>query len=580
MIKSAAGNLASFAKSKEEQILYRVIENRGIEDQDALRRFLNPSLNFMYSPESLKGIEEATELLLDAIDESQKIRIVGDYDVDGIMSTYILYKFIKNENENIDYVIPHRIADGYGINTSIVQDAIDDKVELILTCDNGISAFDALELAKTHGVKVIVLDHHEPKIDDKTFMQVLPAASAIVNPKQDDCNYPFKGLCGAAICYKFIDFVAAHMGYEEGEIVRDYLEFAALATICDVMELVDENRIIVYNGLELLNNTVNVGLKTLIKTAEIDNKKIEPYHVGFIIGPMLNASGRLDTALKSLQLLLETNVGKAQGIALELKKLNEERSKLTKEGLNLVIKNIESSSIMDDKIIVAYEPSIHESIAGIIAGKVKERYNKPTIVLTDGEEFAKGSARSIQEFDITNGISKQGSLLKSFGGHRLAAGLSLDKENIDEFRVNINAESELTDEDLIRKVYIDLGMPISHISQVLIDDLDKIQPYGNGNPRPLFGAKGVRLSGLKLLGANKNVLKMVVTNEETQYDGIYFGDIDNFNRDLQELNTNLEEVLLNNTVLNADIVYQINLNEWNNKKTIQLTLTNYRLNER
>lgn len=566
----------SFGETEEEQILYRVISNRGVEDIESLNKFLNPSLNYLYSPETLKGIDEATEILLDAIDESKKIRIVGDYDVDGIMSTYILYKFIKNENENIDFVIPHRVADGYGINTTIVEKAIDDGVEVILTCDNGISAFDALELAEENGIRVIVLDHHEPKIDEQSFEQVLPAASAIVNPKQSDCEYPFKGLCGAAICYKFIEFTAAHLGYEEGEIVRDYLEFAALATICDVMELVDENRIIVYNGLKLLNNTANVGLKTLINTAGIGDKDIEPYHVGFIIGPMLNASGRLDSALKSLQLILETNVGKAQALAMELKSLNEERSKLTKEGLDSVIKNIEASEIMDDKILVVYEPTIHESIAGIIAGKVKERYNKPTIVLTDGGDFVKGSARSINEYDITAGISAQRNFLRSFGGHRLAAGLSLEKSDLDDFRCKLNEDAELTEEDLIRKVYIDLGLPISRISFELIDSLNKIQPYGNGNPRPLFGAKDVVLKDMKILGKNKNVLRLTVSGNEGQFDGIFFGDLDNFDMELRKMGVSLEEAIATNRGIAADIVYQANINEWNNTKKIQLTLTNYR----
>ncbi|NLW42770.1 MAG: single-stranded-DNA-specific exonuclease RecJ, partial [Tissierellia bacterium] len=363
LIKSASTDFSTLGKTQNEKILYRIIANRGINSEEDLNEFLNPDLSKLHSPESMADMDRATDILINSLENEEKIRIVGDYDVDGIMSTYILYKFLSGESSNIDYQIPHRITDGYGLNVDMVADAIKDGVNLIITCDNGISAFDAIDLAKSNNIKVIVLDHHEPKISEDGMTQVLPNADAVVDPKRDDCQYPFKGLCGGAIAYKFVDHISLILGYEEGEIVREYLEFAAIATVCDVMDLIGENRIIVYNGLKLLNNTTNLGLKTLIKTAEINDKTLDPYYLGFVIGPMFNASGRLDTATKGLELLLEENVKRASLIALDLKNLNQERTKLTKDGLELFIKEIESMKLFEDKVIVAYVPEIHESIA-------------------------------------------------------------------------------------------------------------------------------------------------------------------------------------------------------------------------
>lgn len=578
LIKSASTDFSTLGKTQNEKILYRIIANRGINSEEDLNEFLNPDLSKLHSPESMADMDRATDILINSLENEEKIRIVGDYDVDGIMSTYILYKFLSGESSNIDYQIPHRITDGYGLNVDMVADAIKDGVNLIITCDNGISAFDAIDLAKSNNIKVIVLDHHEPKISEDGMTQVLPNADAVVDPKRDDCQYPFKGLCGGAIAYKFVDHISLILGYEEGEIVREYLEFAAIATVCDVMDLIGENRIIVYNGLKLLNNTTNLGLKTLIKTAEINDKTLDPYYLGFVIGPMFNASGRLDTATKGLELLLEENVKRASLIALDLKNLNQERTKLTKDGLELFIKEIESMKLFEDKVIVAYVPEIHESIAGIIAGRIKEKYNKPTIILTNGEEYAKGSARSIEEYDITKGISAQEYLLNSFGGHKLAAGLSLPVENINVFRTNINENSNLTDEDFYKKVYIDLGLPISFLNEEFIDVLEGIAPYGNGNPRPLFGSKDVKIGNMKLLGKDKNVLKIDVREGNEVREGILFAsNCEGFQNEIEKMGLNFPNLLLSGGEISADIVYQAKINEWKGNKTVQLIITNFRV---
>lgn len=576
LIKSADNNLADFGNTQKEKILYRIISNRGIESKEELEEFLNPSISKMHSPENMKDMLKASEIFLDAIDEHKKIRIIGDYDVDGIMSTYILYKFISKLNSTTDYKIPHRIKDGYGINKDIVEEAVKDKVDLIITCDNGISAFEPIEFAKENGLQVIVLDHHEPKIDENN-QEILPIADAVVDPKRIDCPYPFKGLCGGAIAYKFVELVSSILGYEDGEVIRDYLEFACIATVCDVMDLVSENRIIVSNGLKLLNNTTNVGLKTLINETGLSDKTLEPYHLGFIIGPLFNASGRLDSADVGLRLLLEENIMKAKAIAEELKNLNVERTRLTKEGLDLYLRNIDSLKLYNQDVIVSYVEDVHESIAGIIAGRVKEKYNKPTIILTNTENGAKGSARSIDEFHITEAISKQGELLNSFGGHKLAAGLSLDIENIDEFRKNINENTNLFPEDFYKKVLIDLGLPISYLDIDFINMLDIIGPYGTKNPRPLFGAKDVYLGKLKLLGKNKNVLKMSIRENNKYFEGIMFQNLDKLEEDLEKMGKSLPNILVTGEEIQADIVYQGNINQWNGNKNLQITITNFRL---
>lgn len=576
LIKSVDSNLGLIGKTQTEKIINRIIANRGIETEKELKDFLRPSLSKMYSPELMKDMKKAGEIILESISNSERIRIVGDYDVDGIMSSYILYKFLKDENKNTDYQLPHRILDGYGLNEDIVNQAITDKVNLIITCDNGISCFDPIQLAKDNDIKVIVLDHHEPKIDEEGN-QELPSADAVVDPKRTDCDYPFKGLCGGAIAYKFIDYISPSLGYDEGEIVRDYLEFAAIATVCDVMDLVDENRIIVKNGLKLLNNTTNLGLKTLMRVAGIENSIIAPYHLGFIIGPMFNASGRLDSATKGLELLLEKNVKKANSLALELQRLNKERTKLTIDGLEDALKEIAGEETYKDDIIITYLPHIHESIAGIIAGRIKEKFNKPSIVLSKSGNILKGSARSIEEYDITKGIARESELLESYGGHKLAAGLSLKEENLSEFRRRLNENSGLKPEDFIKKVYIDLGLPIHYVDQEFIKALDILGPFGNGNPTPTFGVKNIKLGNFQLLGKNKNVIRTSIRQGNTFREGILFFGVDEFIKKVEKAGYSFPQLLVSGEEITGDIVYKCKINEYKGMKNVQLEIQNYRI---
>lgn len=575
LIKSADSNIGILGNNNIEKILYRIIANRGIETEEQLKDFLKPDLTKLRSPELLKDMKKGGEIILEGIENNEKIRIVGDYDVDGIMSSYILYDFLKSENKNTDYQIPHRIKDGYGLNEDIVKKAIQDGVNIILTCDNGISCFSPIELAKDNGIKVVVLDHHEPKVEDGK--QILPKADAIVDPKRKDDDYPFDGLCGGALAYKFVDYISGPLGYDEGEIIRDYLEFAAIATVCDVMDLIDENRIIVKNGLKLLNNTTNLGLKTLMKVSGIDDSIIKPYHLGFIIGPMFNASGRLDSAIVGLELLLEKNVKEAMKKANHLKTLNEERTKLTQDGLEDAIKEIEGARLFEDDIIIVYLPHIHESIAGIIAGRIKDRYNKPTIVLSKSGDLLKGSARSIDEYHITEGLSREEDLLESYGGHKLAAGLSLKEENLSEFRKRLNQNSGLSDEDFIRKVYIDLGLPISYVDEEFINELDLLGPFGNGNPTPSFGLRNVNLGNFKLLGKNKNVLKMTVREGNNFREGIMFNNVEDFIEEVEDKGYSFPNLLVNKREIPGDLVYKSTINEFRGRKTVQLNITNFRI---
>lgn len=576
LIKSSKSNIYELGKTQNEKIIYRIIANRGINTEEELATFLDPDLSKMYPAELMKDMVKATEILLEAIDNESRIRIVGDYDVDGIMSTYILYRFIKGENFNTDYKIPHRIDDGYGINKNIVDDAIKDGINLIITVDNGISAIEPILYANENGIKVIVLDHHEPKIDIETDTETLPNADAIVDHKCRECGYPFKGLCGAAIAYKFIELTAEVLGYDESEIIREYLEFAAIATICDVMDLVDENRIIVANGLKLLNNTSNLGLKTLINESGLADKKLDPYHIGFIIGPTFNASGRLDSAYKGVELLLTDNFSNAQNLARELRVLNQQRTEMTIEGLKLYLKDIEANRYSEDKVIVSFQSGVHESIAGIIAGRVKEKYNRPTIILTESKKGAKGSGRSIEEYNMVEGVSLEKDLLNSFGGHKMACGVSLDIDKIKDFRDGLNNKANLVDEDFQKKVFIDLVLPINYINTHFIEELDIIGPFGNKNPRPVFGDRDVTLSNFKILGKNQNVLRMTVSKDGFSIEGIMF-DIEKINEELARNNISLSSVIASNGFLNADIVYQATINEWNGNITAKLNITSVKI---
>ncbi len=563
------------------QIISKILVNRDIYDKDSINRFLNSDLDKLYSPTLMKDLDKGGNILKDKIDNKKKIRIVGDFDVDGVISVYILYKILSKLGGIVDYAIPDRVNDGYGINKDIVRQAKEDGIDTIITCDNGIAALEQIELAKELELTVIITDHHDlPFVEENNEKKYLyPVADAVINPKRPDCKYPFKSLCGAGVAFKLIEYLGDLYNVPK-KIIYDLMEYVAIATICDVVDLVDENRIIVKHGLELINSTENVGLKALIQESAL-SKTIGVYHIGFVIGPIINASGRLDTAYLALELLLCDDVERATIMAKELRELNEERKALTEKGIKDIITKVENSSLRDDKVLVVYEPDIHESVAGIIAGRIKDNYNKPTIVLTNGQEGIKGSGRSIEEYNIFEELTKCKDLLNRFGGHPMAAGLSLDYENIDVLRNRLNEQTTLTNDDLIPKVYIDLGLPIEYIDYELIEELEVLQPFGKGNPRPIFGVKFLNIKRLFKLGTNGNVLKMILESKRgTTMEGILFNDTLSFEEAIvskygrQGLDSLYKGI--NNDVL-VDIIYYPSINEYMGRVSIQIVVQNYRI---
>lgn len=559
------------------EIVAKLLVNRDIYRKKDVDLFLNPEISSLSNPELMKDMKEASDIIFEKIRENKKIRIVGDFDVDGVMSVYILYKGLKKLGALVDYVIPNRVMDGYGINNDIIKAASFDGVDTIITCDNGISAINEIDYAKELGLTVIVTDHHDiPYGEDGLFLR--SKADCIINPKQAECQYPEKTLCGAGIAYTLIKNLFSKTNNIDQ--IDEFVQYAAIATICDVVDLVGENRIIVKKGLEALNNTDNIGLNALIDMCGIKDKKIGVYHVGFIIGPTINASGRLDSALYALKLLLCEDVVLAYEIAKNLRDLNEDRKNLTNSGVEMVINQIELKNMNASKVLVVYEPEIHESIAGIIAGRIKDRYNKPTIVLTKGNEGVKGSARSIEDYNMFEELSKCKDLLNRFGGHPMAAGLSLDQDKIEILRTRLNQYTSLTDEDLIPKVYIDMELPIEYISYKLIEEINILEPFGKGNAKPLFGGKKLRIQKGSLLGANKNVLKLNLLSFSGQrIEGLLFNNCDDFLIAIEERygivqKDNMLKGIENS--ISVDILYYPNVNEYNGNSTLQVVIQNYR----
>lgn len=563
------------------EIISKILINRDLIDYNDITNFLDPKLEKLHSPILMADLELGANIIKEKIENHKKIRIVGDYDVDGVISVYILYISLKALNAQVDYIIPDRIQDGYGINIDIVEQAKSDGIDTIITCDNGISAVEQITRAKELGLTVIVTDHHDLSYveEDGVKKYITPEADAVINPKRLDCNYPFKKLCGAGVAYKLIEYLNSlcNMKLEETHLL---LEFVAIATVCDVVDLVDENRIIVKKGLELINSTKNIGLRSLIEESGIGDKSISVYHLGFVIGPTINASGRLDSAMIALDLLMCENLDEAKNMAKNLRNINEERKSMTQEGIENLIDKIEKTSMKDDKILVIYDPNIHESIAGIIAGRIKERYHMPTIVLTKGLEGVKGSGRSIDEYNMFEELTKVKDLLNRFGGHPMAAGLSLDEENIDSLRIQLNSISTLTDDNMIRKIYIDMGLPIEYISYQLVEDLQSLEPFGKGNPKPIFGEKSLNINRYSVLGINQNVLKLNLKSKKgTLIEGMYFGDIEEFEIKLVEKYGQQELEKLHRGIENnvqIDIVYNPNINEYMGNSKLQVIIQNFR----
>ena len=541
-------------------VIARIIRNRDVCGDENIEKYLRGTWKDLYSPHRLKDADLAAGLLLEKIRQGKRIRIVGDYDIDGVCSTYLLYKGLKRLGAAVDYEIPDRIKDGYGINIQIVEAAAEDNIDTILTCDNGISAIDQMKRARELGMTVIVTDHHDiAKVGEE---DVLPEADAIVNPKQSADTYPWKEICGGMVAYKLIQILYEKAGIDREEWLA-MIEFAAIATVGDVMKLQDENRILVKYGLKKMAQTKNLGLRRLAEKNNLDLGAITAYHIGFVIGPCLNAGGRLKTAKEALALLRAQSEEEAERLAEELKELNDTRKDMTEQGTEAAKLQVESW-YQKDKVLVVFLPECHESLAGIIAGRLREYYQKPAIVLTRGEEAVKGSGRSIDEYHMFKKLTEVSDLLLKFGGHPLAAGLSLEEKNIDEFRRRLNENAGLTEEDFKAKVWIDVPMPVGYVTERLVRELSCLEPFGQGNEKPLFAEKSLRIRASRVLGRNRNVVKM--TLEETDghaIEALYFGDGTAF----EEERAGRREI---------DVVYYPDINEYNGRKTLQAVIRRYK----
>ena len=546
-------------------VLARLIRNRDVVGDEAIERYLNGTVDQMHNPELLPDLALAAEILEQKISSEAAIRIVGDYDIDGVCSTCILYRGLERLGARVDYEIPDRVKDGYGINESIIRAASEDGIDTILTCDNGIAAISQIALAKELEMTVVVTDHHDIQTvlsEDGKEEDLLPPADALVNPKRRDSVYPYPQICGAMVAYKLIQVLYERAGIPRTEWL-DMMELAAVATVGDVMKLQDENRIVVKEGLRRLRDTKNLGLRALIEANQLDPEKISAYHIGFVIGPCLNAGGRLDTAKLALALLLAESGEEARGLALELKALNDQRKDMTQKGVDEAAAQVEER-YMADKVLVVFLPDCHESLAGIVAGRIRERYHKPTLILTHSEEGAKGSGRSIEAYHMFQGLVEVQDLLTKFGGHPMAAGFSLPLEHVDEFRRRLNENAKLTPEDFIPKVWIDIALPFEYVDEALIEELERLEPFGQGNEKPQFAQKDLAVRSARVMGKNRNVVKLMLVNERgAALDAVVFTDGDLF---LEEMGDSRR----------MDVVYYPTVNEYNGRRTVQIVVRNWK----
>lgn len=549
-----------------DPVTARIIRNRDVTDMENVDMYLNGTLDRLHDPMMMKDMDKAVSVIASSIRDNKHIRIIGDYDIDGICSIYILFKGLKICGADVDYEVPDRIADGYGINENLIKQAYEAGVEVIITCDNGIAAASQIDYANELGMTVVITDHHDVPYEetDNGRRYIIPKAAAVVDPKQNDCRYPFKMLCGAGIAYKFIDCMVKE--FQTGDsVMPELLQFAAIATVGDIVDLLDENRIIVKEGLKLIANTENYGLNALMAVTGVSRESINAYHIGFVLGPCLNASGRLDSAKRALKMLVTDDRAEAERHAGELKDLNEERKKLTSEAVDKAVDMVENSSLKDDKVLVIFLPDCHESIAGIVAGRIREKYYKPVIVLTRGEQEAKGSARSIESYNMFEKLSECKDLFTRFGGHPMAAGLSLPEENIPEFRRRINEHCNLSEEDLTETVWIDVPMPLEYINEKLILELGGLEPFGKANPKPVFADKNISIRNIRAIGKDKQYTRMTIAKDS----GIVIDAVGFFPC------TELETVYNKNGRISC--TYYPEINEFRDKKQIQVCVTGYRI---
>ena len=549
-------------------IIARLMRNRDVIGDEAIDFYLNGTVEDLYDGLLMKDMDRAVDILKEKIEEGKKIRVIGDYDIDGVNATYILQQGLAGLGADVDTDIPDRIKDGYGLNQMLIDRALEDDVDTIITCDNGIAAMNEIAYGKENGMTIVVTDHHEvPYLEENGEKKyLLPPADAVVDPHRADCEYPFKGLCGAAVAYKLVEVLYRVSGKSEQEVEHlqeRLMENVAIATIGDVMDLVGENRVFVKKGLELLKTTKNEGLHALMQCTGVDTANLNTYHIGFVIGPCINAGGRLDTAKRALELLNASNRREAVTLAADLKELNDSRKEMTEEGVEEAVRQIESSSWKDDQVLVVYLPECHESIAGIIAGRIKERYYRPTFVLTKGETGVKGSGRSIEAYDMFAEMSRCRELFTKYGGHKLAAGLSLEEEKVEVFRKRINELADLTEEDLQMKVSIDMRLPFPYINEELIHELKILEPFGKGNGKPLFAESKLRVIQPRIFGKNRNVLKCRLEDQQgNQMEAVYFGEVEDCLRQMEK-----KQIM--------SFTYYPSINEYMGRRTIQLTIVNY-----
>lgn len=539
-----------------------LIRNRDVVGEEAIGQYLNGTIGDLCDGMLMKDMDKAVEILREKLEEGKRLRVIGDYDIDGVNATYILLEGLKRLGADVDYDIPDRMTDGYGLNIHLIQRAYDDGVDTVLTCDNGIAAAEEIAFGKDMGMTVIVTDHHEVPFEEwggkKQYL--LPPADAVVDPKRPDCEYPFPHLCGAAVAYKLVEALWESMG-RDSEDLDDLIENVAIATVGDVMDLKGENRIFVKEGLQMLERTRNPGLRSLIECTGLADKTISAYHIGFVLGPCLNASGRLDTAKRALRLLEAKTRKEADQLAWDLKALNDSRKEMTEKAVKEAELMVEASALKEDRVLVIYLPDCHESLAGIVAGRIRERYYKPAFVLTNASEGLKGSGRSIEAYSMYEELSRCKDLLMRFGGHRQAAGLSMKRENLESFRKMINDHCTLTPQDLTEKVVIDMEMPFSCVTEGLIRELALLEPFGKGNTKPVFAARNVRLMDMRVMGRKKNVLKMrAVDANGNTVEAVYFGDVENL--------SGRKDTLLS-------ITYYPTLNEYMGQATPQIVITHY-----
>lgn len=547
-----------------DPVIARIIRNRDITGDEAIEEYLNGTLADIPSWKLLKDIDKAVEIISGKIDAGTKMRIIGDYDIDGVTATYILLKGFKRLGANVDTYIPDRVADGYGIHDHLIKKAMEDGIDTIVTCDNGISASSQITYAKELGMTVVVTDHHEVPFTDneegRTY--ILPPADAIINPKQADCTYPNKNICGAVVAMKLVFALYEKYRLPEEE-KEDFLEPAAIATVGDIMDLQGENRILVKEGLARLPFTKNKGLKALIRAIGLEDQKITSYDIGFRLGPCINASSRLDTAMRSLALLQSEDEEEAAKLAGDLKALNDSRKALTEKGTEEAYKLIESSDLKNDRVMVVFLPECHESLAGIIAGRIREKYHKPTFVLTRGEKSLKGSGRSTENYSMYEELVKCDSLLVQYGGHPMAAGLSIEEENVEKFRQTLNDNCTLTEEDMIPKIVIDVPMPISYINEELVEQLSILEPFGKGNTKPLFAQKNLRVLKVGIYGKTQNTVKLQLRDPSgAVMDGLYWGEAKEFADFARSHET-------------ISVTYYPRINSYMGRESLQIVIQNY-----